>query len=487
MPADRYDNFDLHDLARQALLERGLLPDFPPETEAELARMAGTPIDQGLVDMRSLPWCSIDNDDSRDLDQLTVAERLDHDAIRIFVAVADVDCLVKRGSAIDRHAANNTTSIYTAGGIFPMLPQRLSTDLTSLNPGRDRQAMVAQIDVDRTGAVTQERLYRALVHNHAQLAYDSVGAWLEEQGPLPERAAAVPALAEQLRMQDEAAQLLRERRDERGALELDTGETRPVMQDGRVVDLRRDEKNRAKQLIEDFMIAANGATARFLAKLGYSCIRRIVRAPDRWDRIVEVASRNGGRLPPTPDAKALERFLHERRRIDPLRFPDLSLSIVKLIGKGEYALERPGEATGHFGLALRDYTHSTAPNRRYPDLITQRLLKAAFTQAKSPYDEVDLDSLASHCTQQEDNATKVERRLRKSAAALLLRHRIGEHFDAIVTGAGEKGTWVRTFRPPVEGKVVEGQHGMDVGDQVRVKLVSVHVEQGFIDFAGVRR
>jgi exoribonuclease R len=289
-----------------------------------------------------------------------------------------------------------------------------------------------------------------------------------------------------LRMQDEVAQRLRERREEQGALDLDTGESRPVLRNGRVVDLRRDEKNRAMQLIEDFMIAANGATARFLAKRGFATIRRVVRSPERWERIVEVASRHGGRLPPNPDSVALERFLRERRRADPLRFPDLSLSIVKLIGKGEYVLEHPGNSLGHFGLAARDYTHSTAPNRRFPDLITQRLLKAAFAQVNSPYDEVDLDSLASHCTMQEDNANKVERRLRKSAAALLLRNRIGEHFDAIVTGAAEKGTWVRTFHPPVEGKVVSGQHGMDVGDQVRVKLVSVAIEQGFIDFAGVR-
>lgn len=483
---DTREDHDLQELARQAMAEHGLQAEFPAEVMAEVQRLQPPKAEAGVADLRALPWCSIDNDDSRDLDQLTVGEALPGDATRILVAVADVDCLVRQGGAIDRSAAHNTTSIYTAARVFPMLPERVSTDLTSLNPGEDRLAMVVAMDVDVDGAVTASRLFRALVHNHAKLAYDSVDAWLDGTGPAPAAVERSSVLADQLRLQDRAAKRLRRRRDEQGALDLDTGETRPVLRDGKVVDLRRDEKNDAKELIEDFMIAANGATARFLAGKGFATIRRVVRDPERWDRIVELAGRHGGVLPETPDSRALEVFLRKRRIADPLRFPDLSLSVVKLIGKGEYVLERPGEATGHFGLAVRDYTHSTAPNRRYPDLITQRLLKAAFAGAKAPYDDEALAALAGHCTTQEDAANKVERSIRKSAAALLLSDRIGHAFDGVVTGASEKGTWVRTFHPPVEGKVVRGQQGLDVGDVVRVRLLSVNVPRGFIDFAARR-
>lgn len=483
---DRRDDHDLQDLARRAMEEHGLQAEFPAEVMAEVARLQPSPLDSGVTDMRALPWCSIDNDDSRDLDQLTVGEELANDLTRIFVAVADVDCLVHQDGVIDRSAARNTTSIYTAARVFPMLPERVSTDLTSLNPDQDRMAMVVEMDVDADGAVTSSRLFRAVVHNHAKLAYNSVDAWLDGTGPAPAAVEKSPVLAEQLRLQDRAAKRLRRRRDEQGALDLDTGETRPVLVNGKVVDLRRDEKNDAKELIEDFMIAANGATARFLASKGFATIRRVVRDPERWDRIVELAGRHGGVLPDAPDSRALELFLLKRRKADPLRFPDLSLSVVKLIGKGEYVLEKPGEATGHFGLAVRDYTHSTAPNRRYPDLITQRLLKAAFAGRKAPYDDESLAALAGHCTAREDAANKVERSIRKSAAALILSDRIGHAFDGVVTGASEKGTWVRTFHPPVEGKVVRGFQGLDVGDVVRVRLLSVNVPRGFIDFAARR-
>jgi len=479
------DDFDLRDLARRALLERGLAPDFPADVQAELGHLPEPRVEDVVEDLRALPWCSIDNDDSRDLDQLTVADEAPGGATVILVAVADVDCRVRRDSAIDRHAGHNTTSIYTAAGIFPMLPERLSTDLTSLNPGVDRHAVVARYTVHADGTLGSTALVRALVHNHAKLTYNGVGPWLEGERPPPALVAASSVLQAQLRMQDAAAQRLRERREERGALDLDTGETRAVVQGGKVVDLARDEKNRAKQLIEDFMIAANGVTARYLSAQGLASIRRVVREPERWDRIVEVAARHGGRLPVRPDAKALEHFLRERHRADPLRFQDLSLSIVKLIGKGEYVLERPGESSGHFGLAVRDYAHSTAPNRRYPDLITQRLVKAALNAQPQPYSDAELAQLAVHCTAQEDNASKVERRIRKSAAALLLRSRVGERFSAIVTGASDKGTWVRTLRPPVEGRVMRGSRGFDVGDEVIVRLESVDVERGFIDFVGV--
>ncbi len=483
--ADRRD-YDLRELARRALREKGLSDGFPPAVESEAERAAIPRPGTEYRDLRALAWSSIDNDDSRDLDQLSVAERLDQDAIKVLVAIADVDALVKRDSAVDRHAAVNTTSIYTAGGVFPMLPERLSTDLTSLNPQVDRLALVCEYVVDRAGAVAQGGLFLAHVRNQAKLTYNAIGPWLEGEGPLPGAAAAVPGLDALLRLQDEAAQRLRARREDQGALQLESLETRAVVRDGQVIDMVRERKNRAKELIEDFMIATNGVCARFLAAQGFAAIRRVVRTPERWDRIVELASRLGARLPGNPDAVALERFLQQRRAADPLRFPDLSLSVVKLMGKGEYVVERPGQVLGHFGLAVRDYAHSTAPNRRYPDLITHRLVKAALAKTRQPYDDGELAGLAAHCTDQEDAANKVERRVRKSAAALLLRERVGEAFDGIVTGASDKGTWVRIFAPPVEGKVIRNQGGFDVGDVVRVRLLGVDVEQGFIDFAGVR-
>ncbi|MBA2482135.1 MAG: RNB domain-containing ribonuclease, partial [Planctomycetes bacterium] len=424
-------------------------------------------------------------DDSRDLDQLTVGERLPNAVLRLQVAIADVDALVVQGSAVDRHAACNTTSIYTAGGVFPMLPERLSTDLTSLNPECDRLALVVTMDIDGGGSIGATDIRRARVRNHAKLAYPSIGAWLEGT-PAPTALARVPGLEDQLRLQDEATTRLRERRQDLGALDLDTGEARAVVRDGKVVDLLPTERNRAMELIADAMIATNGVVARFLAQHRLPSIRRVVRRPDRWDRIVELARGLGSRLPAEPDGRALEAFLRERRSADPLHFPDLSLSVVKLIGKGEYVLELPGKGTGHFGLAVRDYAHSTAPNRRYPDLITHRLVKAALAGHPMPYSDEDLAGIAAHCTEQEDNATKVERRMRKSAAALFLRPRIGESFDAVVTGASEKGTWVRTLRPAVEGKVMRGDEGLDVGDRVRVRLMSVDVERGFIDFSAAR-
>ena len=475
---------DLAELARRAMLERGLLPDFTPAVEHEVAALRPAAMAADILDLRTKPWCSIDNDDSRDLDQLSYSERLPG-LIRVHVAVADVDGLVPAGSASDRHAAHNTTSVYTPARIFPMLAERLSTDLTSLNQDQDRLAMVARFDVNPSGEIIASDLFRARVHNRAKLTYHTVGAWLEGTGPIPAKVAADPDLPGQVTDQDEAAQALRTRRQEQGALVLESIEARAVMQGGKPIDLRREAKNRAKELIEDLMIAANGVAARFLATHGFAAIRRVVRVPERWDRIVELAARHGGHLPAVPNPKALEAFLVARRAADPLRFPDLSLSVVKLMGKGEYILERPGDQIGHFGLAVRDYTHSTAPNRRYPDLLTQRLLKAAIAGTPSPYDDATLAELATHCSDQENAADKVERQVRKSAAALVLVDRIGERFEALVTGAANKGTWVRVLNPPVEGKVVRGARGLDVGDLVRVELLAVDVEAGFIDFGVV--
>jgi exoribonuclease-2 len=397
-----------------------------------------------------------------------------------------VDLLVKNGTAIDEHAHQNTTSIYTAAEIFPMLPEKLSTGLTSLNLDEDRLALVVEVTIDLDGNLLDSAVHRALVRNHAKLAYNSVAAWLEGNGPAPEAVSSIPGLDENLRIQDRAAQSMKKSRHIHGALSLETIEAKPVFDGDQIRALEIEETNRAKQIIEDFMIAANGVTAGYLSASKFPSIRRVVRTPERWDRIVEIASQHGVRLPEVPDSKALEEFLIKERAADPVRFPDLSLAVIKLLGSGEYIAELPeGNAPGHFGLAVKDYGHSTAPNRRYPDLLTQRLLKAALEGRPVPYSKDELDALAAHCTAAEDAAQKVERRVEKSAAALLLESRIGEQFDSIVTGASDKGTWVRILSIPVEGKLVNGFEGLDVGDRTRVQLLSTDVERGFIDFKKV--
>ena len=471
----------LHAIARRAMLERGLQPDFDEAARAQLDEIAGQ-VDGGdaaVHDLRHLPWCSIDNDDSRDLDQLSVAH-----GTKVLVAVADVDAAVGKRSPLDDHARTNTTSVYTAGGVFPMLPEKLSTDLTSLNPGVERLAVVVEFVADAEGAVDEGDVYRARVVNRAKLAYDAVAAWLEGGAAAPPGVHAIPDIETQLRRQDHVAQAMRRLRHRRGALSLESTEARAVYDGDRLADLRPDAANRAKQLIEDFMVAANGVTARFLEARGFPALRRVLRTPERWDRIVELARRAGEGLPDQPDAAALEAFLARRRAADPDHFPDLSLSVIKLLGRGEYALDRPGrDDEGHFGLAVSDYTHSTAPNRRFPDLVTQRLVKATLAGARPAYSAGELAALAQHCTEQEDAATKVERQVRKSAAALLLEHRVGQRFEGVVTGASEKGTWVRILKLPVEGRVVRGGSRLDVGDRVTVELVATDVERGFIDFA----
>jgi len=483
----RSNRATLQRIAHQAMLDRGLEPDFSPAVMAELAKIGSAPAPPAAArDLRHLSWSSIDNNDSLDLDQLTVAQALPDGGVRVLVAVADVDALVAKGSAVDAHAQTNTTSVYTAAEIFPMLPERLSTDLSSLADHQDRPAVAVEMTIRKDGSLDGADLYQALVHNHAKLAYNRVAAWLEGNGSMPEAVAAVPGLEANLRLQDAVAQKLRTLRHEHGALDLKTIEARAVFDVDQIQDLAAEEKNRAKELIEDFMIAANGVTARFLADKGFPSLRRVVRTPKRWERIVELAAEVGERLPATPDARSLALFLAKRQAADPLRFPDLSLAVVKLLGVGEYVVELPGQAApGHFGLAVKDYTHSTAPNRRFPDLITQRLVKAALAGAPPAYAADELSALATHCTVQEDAANKVERQVAKSAAALLLSSHVGERFDAIVTGAAAKGTWVRIFRPPVEGKVVEGSAGLDVGRRVRVQLIHTDVERGFIDFRRV--
>ena len=483
-PSDKHRDL-LARVAREAMLEYGLEPEFPARAIAEADALADVPPDgEGAADLRGLLWCSIDNDDSRDLDQLTVAEGEVDGGVRVLVAIADVSATVVPGSAVDAHAGVNTTSVYTPGRIFPMLPDRLSTDLTSLNPAEDRLAVVVGMTVDAGGAVVAEDVRRALVHNHAKLAYPSVGAWLQGEGDMPPALAAVEGLAENLRLQDTVAQRLRTRRHEQGALEFQTLEVRARFDGDAVSGLAVEPRDRAKDLIEDLMVAANGVVARYLAGKRFPVLRRVVREPERWQRIVDLADTLGAVLPGEPDGPALNAFLNERRAADPERFPDLSLAIIKLLGSGEYEATQPGEPVdGHFGLAATHYAHSTAPNRRYPDLLTQRLVKAALDGAPCPYSGERLAELAAHCTHQEDQAQKVERRVRKSAAACFLVERIGDEFDGFVTGASPKGTWVRALDPPVEGRVVEGADELDVGDAVRVRLVDADPERGFIDFA----
>lgn len=477
---------DLSAIARLAMRERGLLPEFSDAVLRETDALDGavSASDPARRDLRELLWASIDNDDSLDLDQLTVAERLAGGAARLFVAIADVDALVKRGTAIDGHARTNTTSVYTAAQIFPMLPEKLSTDLTSLREGVDREALVVEMVVSAEGAISGPSVYPALVRNHAKLAYNAVAAWLEGAEPPPARVSAVEGLADQLRLQDVLAQRLRRLRFQKGALTLETLEAHAVFDGDVLSDLVPEGRNRAHELIEDFMIAANGVTARFLESVNFPSLRRVLRSPERWAKIVSLAAPFGESLPAEPSSVALDAFLRKRRAAEPARFADLSLSVIKLLGRGEYVLEPPGQpVAGHFGLALKDYTHSTAPNRRFPDLVTQRLLKAALAGRAAPYTLEELRELAAHCTEQEDAATKVERRVRKSAAALLLSRRIGQRFDAIVTGASPKGTWVRIAHPAAEGKLVRGYHGLEVGDRVHVELVETDFERGFVDFA----
>jgi exoribonuclease-2 len=475
----------LQSIARRAMMDRGLYPDFSPQALHELDTIKGVLAQPGAAirDLRNLRWCSIDNDDSRDLDQLTVSEALENGAVKILVAIADVDSIVKKKSAIDDHARLNTVSVYTAAQIFPMLPEKLSNDITSLNFDVDRRAMVVEMIFSIDGSLRESSNYQAIVRNHAKLAYTSVAAWLTG-GPMLPEIANIEGLDEDIKRQDQTAQKLKALRHVNGALDLETMQARPLFDGNVLKGLTAEKSNRAKSIIEDFMIAANGVTARYLTSQNSPSIRRVVRTPKRWDRIVELAAQHSVKLSQTPNPKELEDFLIKAKAVDPDRFPDLSLSIIKLLGPGEYVVELPGKsAPGHFGLAVVDYAHTTAPNRRFPDIITQRLLKAVLLKQSTPYSVDELEALALHCTDMEDKAKKVERQVIKSAAAMLLEPRIGEQFDAFVTGASEKGTWVRIVDPPVEGKLMNGSKGLDVGVHLRVQLVSTNIERGFIDFA----
>jgi len=475
---------DLQAVARQVMLAHGFDPDFPPAVLQEVAALKSkppVPSTNDLRDLRDLLWSSIDNDTSRDLDQIEVAQSLGTGDVKLLIGIADVDSYVPKQSSIDEHAASQATTVYTGVRNFSMLPEVLSTGLTSLLEGQDNAAVVIEFVVSDDGHVKSSDLYRALVRNKAQLTYNAVGAWLEGKGSMPPKVVASTDLQAQLQLQNSAAQALRQQRYRHGALDIETIEVRPVLLNDTVTDVVKQEKNRATELIEDFMIAANEVVARALANV--SSLRRVVKTPERWDRIVQLAAEQGGSLPAQPDSKALNDFLSARKAADPDHYADLSLAVIKLMGPGEYVLERPGDpAVGHFGLAVQDYTHSTAPNRRFADLLTQRLLKALIGNRGGVYSDSELESIAKNCTLKEDSARKVEREMTKRMAAIAMQSRIGQVFDAIVTGAGSKGTFVRILQPHVEGMLVQGQQGVDVGDSLRVKLVRTDVQHGYIDF-----
>jgi VacB/RNase II family 3'-5' exoribonuclease len=479
---------DLQAIAKEVMLAHGFQPDFPPQVQQQLTELKKQPplvvAAPDVRDLRDLLWSSIDNDTSRDLDQIEVAQRLSDGQVKILVGIADVDAFVPKQSPIDEHAARETTTVYAGIRNFPMLPEELSTGQTSLLENQDRLSVVIEFVVDTSGVVTSSDVYRALVRNKAQLQYNTVGKWLDESATAPAKVAASGDLQEQLKLQDEIAQKLKDQRYQHGALNLQTDEVRPLVLNDQVVDVVKQQKNRATELIEDFMVTANGVVARFLQNV--SSLRRIVRTPERWDRIVQLEATKGFKLPSEPDSKALNDFLLQQKAADPDHFAELSLAVIKLIGPGEYVLERAGEeAPGHFGLAVQDYTHSTAPNRRFPDLVTQRLIKAVFSGQRNPYSDDELMTIAANCTQKENAARKVEREMAKRLAAVALQHRIGEVFDAIVTGVTPHGTFVRVLQPHVEGLLAQGQQGLDVGDKLRAKLIRTDIEKGYIDFARV--
>ena len=485
MPPANPSPLDLQAIAKEVMLQRGFEPDFPAEVSAQLVRLRNNPpaaaANGNVRDLRNLLWSSIDNDTSRDLDQIEVAERGTNGEVKIMIGIADVDALVPKLCPIDGHAARETTTVYTGVRNFPMLPEELSTGVTSLLENQDRLSVVTEFVVDSAGVVGASDVYRALVRNKAQLQYNSVGPWLEGSGASPAKVGTSSELQDQLKLQDEVAQRLKEQRHQHGALNLQTDEVRPLVLNDQVVDLVKQQKNRATDLIEDFMVAANGVVARKLENV--SSLRRIVRSPDRWDRIVQLAAIKGENLPAQPDAKALNDFLLRRKAADPDHFADLSLAVIKLIGPGEYVLEKAGEvAPGHFGLAVQDYTHSTAPNRRFADVVTQRLLKAMLAGQPNPYSDSELSAIASNCTLKEDAARKVERDMGKRIAAVAMQSRVGEVFDAIVTGVTDHGTFVRVLQPHIEGLLLQGQKGLDVGDKLRAKLVRTDVQRGYLDF-----
>ena len=486
---DQINEAKLDERARQAMRDNGFVAVFPQEVLDQVKALKEnrqTQTNGSIQDFRNLLWSSIDNESSRDLDQIEYAEQLDNGDMRILVGIADVDALVPKDSPIDKFAAQNTVTVYTESEIFAMLPEDLSTGLTSLNENQDRLAIIVELVVKENGDVPGNNVYRGLVRNHAKLAYESVGAWLDENAPMPEKIANSPDLKAQILLQQKAADRLHEFRKAKGALEFESIESSAVVVNGQIRDIKSVEPNSARKIIENFMVAANVEMAEFLDNHNSLSLRRVVKTPERWDRIREVAADLGEDLPEQPDAQALAGFLDKRRAADPEHFPDLSLSIVKLIGAGEYVVQRPGEdGNGHFGLGVRDYAHSTAPNRRYPDIVVQRLVKAAIDGETAPYSEDELNAIAEQCNEQERAARKVERKMRKIVAATVMQNRVGQDFEAIVTGKTASGTFARILRPPVDGRIVKGEEDVRVGQKIEVKLLSADPRNGFIDFAAL--
>lgn len=472
--------------ARQAMIDNGFAPEFSDDMDDQLAAISRRDLiaeAKDARDLRDLDWSSIDNRTSRDLDQVEWAEQLENADIRILVGIADVDAAVKKGTPIDKRAARNTVSVYTESEVFPMLPEQLSTDLTSLNESQDRLAVVADMIVKENGDVPESNFYRAIVRNRVKLDYPSVGEWFDDDGPIPAEVRDSPELIAQLDLQRKAAERLHKYRLKKGALEFESIESEAVVEDGDVKEIRSVRPNSAKRLIENFMVASNVEMAEFLESHGVASIRRVVHTPRRWDGIVKIAAEYDERLPADPSQPALAAFLDKRRKADPDRFPDLSLSIIKLIGSGQYLVEHPGQdAGGHFGLGVRDYAHSTAPNRRFPDLVVQRLVKSLIAGERQPYSPDELDAIAARCNDREKASRKVERKMRKIVAAVVMKKRVGERFDAIVTGVNEHGTFARILRPPVDGRIVRGERGLDVGQKIDVELLSANTSNGFIDF-----
>jgi VacB/RNase II family 3'-5' exoribonuclease len=484
-----YKKFDLLAAARREMIHQGFDPDFAPGTEEQVDEIKSRPPvapEDDIRDLRDLLWSSIDNDTSKDLDQVEFAERTPN-GIRVLVGVADVDADVPAGTPIDQHAGKETVTVYTAVHNFPMLPEELSTDLTSLNENEDRRAVVVEMLVDAEGSIASSSIYRAILRNKAQLAYNGTGAWLEGgasgKAAAPAKIAASVELQAQLKLQNEAATALRRERDQRGALHFDRLEAVAMVTDGRIQDVQAAQKTRANDIIEDFMVGANGVMAKTLKDANRSSIRRVVKTPERWPRIVELAARYEQKLPDTPDSRALSAFLQHCHKVDPDHYQDIALAVIKLMGPGEYVMSRPGDtADGHFGLAAQDYTHSTAPNRRYSDIVTQRLVKAYLAKAPAPYTDDALNAIARKCTLMEHAARKVERAMGKRVAAVAMQSRIGQRFDAVVTGASSSGTFVRIFNPPIEGMLCQGHEGLDVGDTLQVTLTRADPERGYIDF-----
>jgi exoribonuclease-2 len=496
----------------------GFKPEFGPGVDAQTAAiekaLAQLTPTAGVEDLRGLGWSSIDNDTSRDLDQIEVAERVTggvRSGIRVRVAIGDVAAAVAQGSPIDQHAQAQTQTIYTAVKNFPMLPLELSTGVTSLNEAGDRQAVVMTFTVGPEGEMLEEGVSLALVRNRAQLAYSRVGPWLENtaagvvdddvmslrsdsarEHAADESLVIAPGalragwLVEQLKLQDEAAQALHAARVKRGALEFHKSEADPTVVDGRVIAVTEAVQNRAMNLIEDLMVAANGVMARALRKGGRSGLQRVVKTPVRWDRIVALAAEHGTTLPAVPDSVALNTFLEAQRASDSVHYPDLAVAVIKLMGPGEYMLMRPDDdPAGHFGLAARDYTHSTAPNRRFPDMVTQRVLHAMMRKEPAPYSDAELSAIAAHCNDADATLRKIERTMQKRVAAVAMASHIGEVFAGVVTGSSDKGVYVRVIQPPFEGRLIQGEQGLDVGDKVTVKLLHTDPARAFIDFAKV--